>query len=130
MLKSMLATEDKTLVAVENKNSLTLMLQKERYYGFLPVVLMDSGTTTSCVPDQCSKPSTEGHELPNSCHCLTSSPEISREKYFPPSPGRLFLLEGTSSLRSIKVEKKTSRKIKEPGINRQRPQAPLRTAHI
>lgn len=63
------------------------------------------------------------HSSPNSCHFLTFPTGNSREKHFPPSPGRLFLLEATSSLRSIKERgKKISRKNKEPEMNRQHSQ--------
>ena len=62
--------------------------------------------------------------LPKELLLSNSLPENSRGKYFLPSPGRLFLLEATSSLRSIKERgKKTSRKNKEPGVNRQPSQA-------
>lgn len=112
-------SEDKNAVTKEEKTHSDVRVAVKRC-GCWSVVLMDAGTPILCLWNQC------GHSR-SSCwppwthqaHCPKQLPLSNltyrkpKRKYFPPSPGRLFLLEATSSLRSIKESGK-----KTPGKTR------------
>lgn len=123
---------NKNLTAEEDRNSLCCSCCRSKDVVTCLCSWWIVAPTSPTSSNQCSHSyATKGtnHSVPNSCPVLASLLESLKEKCFPSSPGRLFLLQGTSSLMSG-GEKKSSRKNQKPGLNRQLSQAPLLAAHI